>query len=59
VTQPSRAKATDISRVGPKSRDCFARAQFVFPDGTARVTIERDPTPEDDAASAAGDETVH
>jgi len=45
VTQPSRAKATDISRVGPKSRDCFARAQFVFPDGTARVTIERDPTP--------------
>src|SRR5262249_61125978 len=24
-----------------------------------RWTIERDPTPEDDAASAAGDETVH
>jgi glutamate-1-semialdehyde 2,1-aminomutase len=31
--------------VGPKSADSFARAQLFFPDGTARVTIERDPIP--------------
>ncbi|MBV9565563.1 MAG: aminotransferase class III-fold pyridoxal phosphate-dependent enzyme, partial [Bradyrhizobium sp.] len=31
--------------IGPKSTDSFVRAQLVFPDGTARVTIERDPIP--------------
>jgi glutamate-1-semialdehyde 2,1-aminomutase len=31
--------------VGAKSAASFARARNVFPDGTARVTIERDPTP--------------
>lgn len=30
---------------GARSRASFARAQHVFPDGTARVTIERDPAP--------------
>ena len=32
-------------RLGPRSLEAFARAQRVFPDGTSRVTIERDPTP--------------
>ncbi|MBH5400740.1 aspartate aminotransferase family protein [Bradyrhizobium sp. CNPSo 4010] len=32
-------------RVGQKSKDNFDRASLVFPDGTSRVTIERDPTP--------------
>jgi glutamate-1-semialdehyde 2,1-aminomutase len=31
--------------VGARSAASFARARNVFPDGTARVTIERDPTP--------------
>lgn len=31
--------------VGVCSREAFARAQRVFPDGTTRVTIDRDPTP--------------
>lgn len=31
--------------VGRKSKDSFARARLVFPDGTSRVTIERDPEP--------------
>jgi glutamate-1-semialdehyde 2,1-aminomutase len=30
---------------GPGSEASFARARNVFPDGTARVTIERDPAP--------------
>lgn len=34
-----------ISRVGQKSKESFARARLVFPDGTSRVTIERDPVP--------------
>lgn len=33
------------ARVGQGSKDSFARAQHVFPDGTSRVTIERDPEP--------------
>ncbi|WP_026202562.1 aspartate aminotransferase family protein [Bradyrhizobium sp. WSM2793] len=33
------------SRVGQKSRDSFARARLVFPDGTSRVTIDRDSVP--------------
>lgn len=32
-------------RVGQRSKDSFARARSVFPDGTSRVTIERDPEP--------------
>ncbi|WP_429034210.1 aspartate aminotransferase family protein [Bradyrhizobium sp. I1.14.4] len=31
--------------VGQKSEDSFARARLVFPDGTSRVTIERDSVP--------------
>ncbi len=31
--------------VGPRSREAFRRARDVFPDGTTRVTIERDPIP--------------
>jgi glutamate-1-semialdehyde 2,1-aminomutase len=31
--------------VGPHSRDAFRRARKVFPDGTTRNTVERDPTP--------------
>lgn len=34
-----------LSQVGPKSKDSFARARRVFPDGTSRVTIERNPGP--------------
>ncbi|WP_265519627.1 aspartate aminotransferase family protein [Nitratireductor luteus] len=30
---------------GPRSAELFERARRVFPDGTTRVTIERDPTP--------------
>ncbi|MBR1165228.1 aspartate aminotransferase family protein [Bradyrhizobium elkanii] len=32
-------------RFGQRSKDSFARARQVFPDGTSRVTIERDPVP--------------
>lgn len=32
-------------RVGQTSKDKFVRARMVFPDGTSRVTIERDPEP--------------
>jgi 4-aminobutyrate aminotransferase-like enzyme len=39
------AKTAEVPPVGPKSKESLARAQSVFPDGTARVTIERDPTP--------------
>ena len=45
MNQPNFAEVADIPLVGPKSHASFARAQSVFPDGTARVTIERDPTP--------------
>jgi glutamate-1-semialdehyde 2,1-aminomutase len=31
--------------IGPRSHDAFRRAREVFPDGTTRVTIERDPIP--------------
>ena len=31
--------------IGPRSHDAFRRARQVFPDGTTRVTIERDPIP--------------
>jgi len=31
--------------IGPRSQDAFRRAREVFPDGTTRVTIERDPIP--------------
>lgn len=31
--------------IGQRSKDSFARAQLVFPDGTSRVTIERDSVP--------------
>jgi glutamate-1-semialdehyde 2,1-aminomutase len=31
--------------IGPRSHDAFRRARGVFPDGTTRVTIERDPVP--------------
>ncbi|MCP3380225.1 aspartate aminotransferase family protein [Bradyrhizobium sp. CCGUVB4N] len=34
-----------FSCAGRRSDESFARAQRVFPDGTSRVTIERDPTP--------------
>ncbi|MGY4319386.1 glutamate-1-semialdehyde aminotransferase [Bradyrhizobium sp. JR3.5] len=34
-----------IASVGKKSKDNFARARLVFPDGTSRVTVERDPEP--------------
>lgn len=34
-----------IVGVGQRSKDSFARARLVFPDGTSRVTIERDPIP--------------
>ncbi|WP_050382185.1 aspartate aminotransferase family protein [Bradyrhizobium pachyrhizi] len=33
------------ARIGQRSKDSFARARLVFPDGTSRVTIERDPFP--------------
>lgn len=33
------------ARVGERSRHSFARARRVFPDGTSRVSIERDPEP--------------
>ncbi|WFU14528.1 aspartate aminotransferase family protein [Bradyrhizobium sp. CB3481] len=36
---------TGIERVGQRSKDSFARARLVFPDGTSRVTVERDPEP--------------
>lgn len=39
------SNAAETFSIGPRSRDSFARAQLIFPDGTARVTIERDPTP--------------
>ena len=44
MNQPGHNAAERFS-IGPRSLDSFGRAQRVFPDGTARVTIERDPTP--------------
>ncbi|OSI71030.1 aspartate aminotransferase family protein [Bradyrhizobium canariense] len=38
-------RATEFAGVGQGSKDSFARARLVFPDGTSRVTIERDPEP--------------
>jgi glutamate-1-semialdehyde 2,1-aminomutase len=43
--QSRQSNTGETVSIGPKSQDSFARAQRVFPDGTARVTIERDPTP--------------
>ncbi|WP_276575475.1 aspartate aminotransferase family protein [Bradyrhizobium monzae] len=34
-----------MARVEQRSKHSFARARLVFPDGTSRVTIERDPIP--------------
>ncbi len=34
-----------LPTIGPRSRAAFARAHEVFPDGTTRVTVERDPIP--------------
>jgi glutamate-1-semialdehyde 2,1-aminomutase len=31
--------------IGPRSREAYQAARTVFPDGTSRVTIERDPAP--------------
>lgn len=45
MKRPVQTNLVEARAVGPKSRDSFARAQSVFPDGTARVTIERDPIP--------------
>jgi glutamate-1-semialdehyde 2,1-aminomutase len=45
MNQPKPKTAAELPLIGPKSTASFARAQGVFPDGTARVTIERDPTP--------------
>ncbi len=39
------SNAAGISRVGQRSQESFARARLVFPDGTSRVTIERNPVP--------------
>jgi glutamate-1-semialdehyde 2,1-aminomutase len=45
MNRPKSKSAAELPLIGPKSKASFARAQGVFPDGTARVTIERDPTP--------------
>jgi glutamate-1-semialdehyde 2,1-aminomutase len=39
------ALSRDRNEAGPRSAEAFARAKAVFPDGTARVTVERDPIP--------------
>jgi glutamate-1-semialdehyde 2,1-aminomutase len=41
----SLVEADEHFLVGPRSRDAFRRARDVFPDGTTRVTVERDPIP--------------
>ncbi|WFU62597.1 aspartate aminotransferase family protein [Bradyrhizobium brasilense] len=38
-------RTSELARAGQGSKDSFARAGLVFPDGTSRVTIERDPEP--------------
>ena len=45
ANQSRQSNTGETFSIGPRSKDSFARAQLVFPDGTARVTIERDPTP--------------
>ena len=45
MSKPAQRNAAKAGAVGPRSSDSFSRAQLVFPDGTARVTIERDPIP--------------
>jgi len=42
---PCPAAGQDETLIGPRSREAFRRAREVFPDGTTRVTIERDPIP--------------
>ncbi|UCI34906.1 aspartate aminotransferase family protein [Mesorhizobium sp. B4-1-4] len=42
---PTSPIAEGHNSVGHHSREAFARARGVFPDGTTRVTIERDPIP--------------
>jgi glutamate-1-semialdehyde 2,1-aminomutase len=44
-TAPAKTSPADACPVGPRSSEAFRRAKNVFPDGTTRVTIERDPTP--------------
>ncbi|WP_247468097.1 aspartate aminotransferase family protein [Bradyrhizobium sp. 137] len=39
------AQAAGCPHSGQRSNESFTRARLVFPDGTSRVTIERDPTP--------------
>lgn len=41
----SNGSGGSIACVGQRSKNSFARARRVFPDGTSRVTIERDPEP--------------
>ncbi len=36
---------TPNAPIGPASQAAFARARAVFPDGTSRATVERDPSP--------------
>lgn len=38
---PQRAASEGHNSIGLRSREAFARALRVFPDGTTRVTIER------------------
>jgi glutamate-1-semialdehyde 2,1-aminomutase len=42
LSRPERGEETSV---GPRSREAFRRARQFFPDGTTRVTVERDPTP--------------
>src|SRR3569833_385810 len=44
-TEQPKTSPVEASPVGPRSNEAFRRARNVFPDGTTRVTIERDPTP--------------
>ena len=45
ATEQPKTSPVEASPVGPRSNEAFRRARNVFPDGTTRVTIERDPTP--------------
>lgn len=45
MSQTGSLKVPTPPYAGTNSKASFVRAQTVFPDGTARVTIERDPTP--------------
>ena len=42
---PHDVQPSGTSVIGPRSRQAFGRARGVFPDGTTRVTVERDPAP--------------